>query len=275
MQKFLLTVCTPLLALTLTVAAQDNSSPRSMQITVSSTHRTYACNNPVDSVQVTGSSDVLTISGHCSSLQVTGSSNSITIDSVQSIQFTGNSNSVLYRSGRPTVSDQGQGNSASRATGQTTTSHGNTVSSNNDTVMSSDQDSTTVVVGPLGSAVQQAANAASQAAAATAGVVQGVQKQGDILNITLSNQRTTQDCGDGKIVNINGYQNDVTLTGSCSQVTLNGWGNTVHIAETASIQVMGHTNTITWERGRNVSKPAVQIGGGMDNSVRHVTQPNE
>jgi hypothetical protein len=42
-------------------------------------------------------------------------------------------------------------------------------------------------------------------------------------------------------VNINGYQNEITLTGSCNQVNVNGRQNTVHIEETAGIQVLGHT----------------------------------
>lgn len=129
-------------------------------------------------------------------------------------------------------------------------------------------------VGTIVSNALQAADAASQAAASTAGVVQGVQTQGNTLNIILSRQRTTQDCGDGKTVNINGYQNDITLTGSCSKVTLNGWGNTIHIEEVASIEVMGHTNILTWQRGRNVHRPTVEIDNGMDNSVRHLTPAN-
>jgi hypothetical protein len=55
-----------------------------------------------------------------------------------------------------------------------------------------------------------------------------------------------------------------TLTGSCSKVTLNGWGNTVRIEEVAAIEVL-------WERGRNIAKPSVQIDSGMDNFARHVT----
>jgi hypothetical protein len=134
-------------------------------------------------------------------------------------------------------------------------------------VTSSDQGgSTTVVNGSVDSAV----SAALEAAASTAGVVQGVQNQGNSLNITLSNQKTTQDCGDGKNANINGYQTEITLTGSCSQVNVNGWQNTVHIVETAGIQVTGHTNTVTWERGRGVPEPTVQVRDGMNNSVRHL-----
>jgi hypothetical protein len=220
---------------------------------------------------VTGSSDVLTITGNCGSLQVTGSSNSIVIDAVQTVQFTGNSNSILYRSShRPTVSDDGQGNSIARAKGQVAASSGN------DTVgSSSGSSSTSTSVDGIVSGALQAADAASQSAAATAGAVQGVQTNGNVLNIILSRQRTTQDCGAGKTVNINGYQNDITLTGSCEKVTLNGWGNTIHIEEVAAIEVMGHTNTLTWERGRNTRKPVVQIDSGVDNSVRRLTQPHQ
>jgi hypothetical protein len=282
MRKSFLAVLTPLLALGLaacnhapnqvtaatsdpsraTPAGAQDSQARSLQIRVSSTQRTYACHNTGDSIQVTGSSNILTITGDCGSLQVTGNSNSITIDSVQTVQFTGSSNSILYRSAhRPTVNDDGRSNSIGRATDQATRGGGDTVSSGND------------IAGSVSAAVasaMQSANAASQSAAATAGAVQGIQDRGGVLNIILSRQRTTQDCGDGKVVNINGYENDITLTGSCSKVTLNGWGNTIRIEEVAAIEVMGHTNAFTWERGRSVAQPAVQIDSGMDNSVRHV-----
>ena len=258
-------------------AAQD-SPGRSLQIRVSSTHRTYSCQgNGVDSVQVTGSVDILTITGNCGSLQVTGNSNSIVIDSVLSVQVTGASNSVLYRSNhRPTVNDDGQSNSIAHATGQTAASDGRAaVSTGNSAVVQPDGNiSANGSTGLVSSAVQ-AANAASEAAAATAGAVQGVQTNGNVLNIILSRQRTTQDCGAGKIVNINGYQNDITLTGSCQKVTLNGWGNTIRIEEVAAIEVTGHTNVLTWERGRNIRRPAVQIDIGTDNTVRHLTPGGE
>lgn len=291
MQRALLAVFAPLLTLTLAacnrgpnevaaassaptpspVAAQD-SAPEGMQIRVSSTQRTYACHNPADSIQVTGSSNILTITGNCGSLQVTGSSNSITIDSVRTVQFTGDSNSVLYRTGaRPTVGDEGRSNAIARATAQRATSHDNVT-------VSPGRDSDTSLNGSVEATVAsalQAANAASQGAASIAGTVQGVQTQGNALNIILSNQRTTQDCGDGKIANINGYKDEITLTGSCTKVILNGWGNTIHIEEVASIEVMGHTNTLTWERGRNVRKPTVQIDSGVNNSVRQVVSGNQ
>jgi hypothetical protein len=102
--------------------------------------------------------------------------------------------------------------------------------------------------------------------------VQGVRTDGNQLDITLSNQWTTQDCGDGKDVNISGFGNYITLIGSCNQVAVNGWDNTVHIAETAWIDVTGDSNTLIWNLGRNVPEPAMQIEG-MYNSVRHLATP--
>jgi Protein of unknown function (DUF3060) len=278
MRKSLLALFAPLLALTIaacshaTPAAAQDAEAQSVQVNVSATHRTYACHNPGDSIQVTGSSDILDITGSCGSLQVTGNSNSITIDSVQTVQFTGDSNSVLYRSvHRPTVSNTGHSNSITRATADQAGVSGG------DATVASNSGADTAVSGSVSATVSsamQAANAASEAAASAAGAVQAVQTRGNMLNIILSHQRTTQDCGDGKVVNINGYQNDIRLTGSCSKVTLNGWGNTIRIEEVASIEVTGHTNTLTWERGRNVRKPSVQIDSGMDNSVQHLTPAN-
>jgi hypothetical protein len=288
MQRFLLAVSTPLLVLMLAafdgvptaaayspLAAQD-SEATSIQVKVSSMHRTYACQNSGDSVQVTGSNDVLTITGTCGSLQVTGNQNIIVIDAVQTVQFTGHNNSVIYRSShRPTVGDNGQSNSIARGTGEAAAAHSNSASgshsasSDNDTAVSSNSNDS---VGNIVSNALQAANAASQAAASTAGSVQGIQNNGNTLNIILSRQKTTQDCGDGKMVNINGYENDITLTGSCQKVVLNGWGNTIAIEEVGAIEVSGHNNIFNWERARNARKPVVQIDNGMDNSVRHVTQ---
>lgn len=217
---------------------------------------------------------MLTITGDCGTLQVTGSSNMITIDSVKTLGFTGNSNSVLYRRGsRPTFSDDGQGNSLGRASGAAVAAPHNN-GSGGDATASSSQNGTedaSVSVGGIVSSAQQAANAASQAAAATAGAVNAVQVQGNVVNINLSHHQTTQDCGDGRNVNINGFQNDITLTGCCGKITMNGWGNTIHVDEVASIEIMGHTNMLFWKHGRNAARPRVQIDSGENNSVRHQT----
>jgi hypothetical protein len=111
--------------------------------------------------------------------------------------------------------------------------------------------------------------ATSQTMPSAADVVQGIRTEGNELNITAFNRSTTQDCGNGKNANINGFGDYVTLTGSCNEVSLNGWGNTIHIEETASINVAGDSNTIIWELGRDMHRPAMQIDG-MYNSVRHL-----
>jgi hypothetical protein len=112
----------------------------------------------------------------------------------------------------------------------------------------------------------------SQSIPSVASGVQGIRTEGNELDITLSNRWTTQDCGDGKDVRISGFGNYISLTGSCDQVVVNGWGNTVHIEETASIEVTGDSNTVIWDLGRNVPEPAMQIDGMYD-SVRHLTAP--
>lgn len=288
MQRLFLVMSSPLLVLTFaadiqgpTLVAAASAMPvaqdagaRSIQVTGNSTQRTYTCHSTGDSVQVAGNSDVLHITGNCGSLQVTGHSNIITIDSVQAVQITGVGNEVFYRGNRPTLQDSGHGNSLARAGDQAGTVGGNRVSSET----SGETSSTTVNGQSVGSMVanaMQAATAASAAAAGTANVVQGVQSTSTTLNIILSRQQTSQDCGNGKTVNINGYQNDITLTGSCGKVILNGWGNTIHIEEVAAIEIGGHTNTILWQRGRNVQKPVVQIDSGMDNSVRHAVSASQ
>jgi hypothetical protein len=257
------------------LSAQD-SDVKTTQIRVSSTHRTYDCQNPNDTFQLTGSSDTITLTGSCGSLQVTGNSNTVRVDSIQTVQFTGDSNSVLFRGGhRPTVQDNGQSNSVARAGGQMTTAHGNSVSSSGSASPSPDQTGAVTSSSSVADAIaaaQQAARSAGEAAASTADAVQGVQVNGSTLNIILSKQQTTQDCANGRIVNINGYQNDITLTGNCSKVILNGWGNTIHIDSVGVVEVGGHDNDITWALGH---KPIVQIDSGFKNSVYHVTAVNQ
>lgn len=117
------------------------------------------------------------------------------------------------------------------------------------------------------SSAMQSANADSDAAASTAGAVHVIQVQGNTLNIQLSNEHTTQDCANGRLVKINGYQNDITLTGTCSRIVLNGWSNTVHTDRVNSIEILGHTNTLYWLHG---SKPVAELSGA-DNAVHHIT----
>jgi hypothetical protein len=115
----------------------------------------------------------------------------------------------------------------------------------------------------------------SVAAAGTAAkTVNSEQTTGNTLNMIVSGRHVTRDCGDGKIVNINGYDNDIKLTGRCGAVALNGWGNHIYIEETPSIQVSGHTNAVTWERVSNGKQPSTSILNGNDNSIRQGDLPS-
>ena len=121
----------------------------------------------------------------------------------------------------------------------------------------------------------QAAGAATAAAASVAGSVNTEQTTGNTLNLVVSGRHLTRDCGDGKVVNINGYQNEITLTGRCSIVALNGWGNHLYIEETSSIQVSGHANAVTWARTSKGKRPSTSILNGYDNSIHQEDLPNQ
>jgi hypothetical protein len=171
-------------------ADSGTTAGRSLQIRVSSSNNTYACHGDgVDSVQVTGNSNTLRITGKCGSLQVTGMSNTITVDRVGSIQFTGNSNSVFYHNGaKPTINDLGDSNSVAytRPESQARTAAApeqsggkTTVVADGDTVVTSGDGTWPSTgggaTGAAASAAIQAANAASEAAAGLAGQVNAVQ----------------------------------------------------------------------------------------------------
>jgi len=99
--------------------------------------------------------------------------------------------------------------------------------------------------------------------------VQRIRVQRNEVDIALSNQRITQDCGNRKNANIKGFGDYVALTGNCHRVVVNGWGNTIHIEATDSIEVVGDRNSLIWEHGWHVRRPAMQVEG-MYNSVHRL-----
>ncbi|CFR86846.1 membrane protein [Mycobacterium tuberculosis] len=72
-------------------------------------NRTIACNDSI--VSVSGMSNTVVITGHCTSLTVSGMRNSVTVDSVDTIEAAGFNNEVTYHSGSPKISNAGGSNS--------------------------------------------------------------------------------------------------------------------------------------------------------------------
>jgi hypothetical protein len=71
---------------------------------------------------------------------------------------------------------------------------------------------------------------------------------GGTVTINESGLTRTVDCA-GQGVAISGSANNLTFTGTCTSVTVNGSRNEVRIADVGQIAVNGSFNTITWSDG--------------------------
>jgi Protein of unknown function (DUF3060) len=67
--------------------------------------KTIGCNK--SNVAITGSSNTITLTGHCASLTISGGDNQVVVDDVDSIISTGSGNKVTYHSGTPEVTNVG------------------------------------------------------------------------------------------------------------------------------------------------------------------------
>lgn len=86
------------------------TAPRGTQLSVAgiNENRSIACDDNI--VNVSGVSNTVVITGHCTSLSVSGVQNAITIEAVDSIDASGFNNRVTYHSGTPKVSNSGESN---------------------------------------------------------------------------------------------------------------------------------------------------------------------
>ncbi|MCY1032479.1 DUF3060 domain-containing protein [Corallococcus sp. BB11-1] len=86
------------------------------------------------------------------------------------------------------------------------------------------------------------------------------------IDVTGSGETATHECKPDSTVEITGASNNITLTGECKSVTVNGSSNVVKVEATRLISVTGMSNTVTWKRGHGKSKPKISRTG-MDNKV--------
>lgn len=86
------------------------TAPSGAELSVSGIgeNRTLACNDNI--VRVSGVSNTVSITGHCTSLSVSGVQNSIIVESVDSIEASGFDNKVTYHAGAPKISNSGDSN---------------------------------------------------------------------------------------------------------------------------------------------------------------------
>ncbi|MCP3141541.1 DUF3060 domain-containing protein [Pyxidicoccus xibeiensis] len=88
-----------------------------IEVTGTGQSSTHAC-APGTEVEVTGSSNTVTLTGECKSLTVSGSTNNVKVEAIRTITVEGASNTVTWKRGhgksKPKVSRTGVGNKVSQ-----------------------------------------------------------------------------------------------------------------------------------------------------------------
>lgn len=82
--------------------------------------------------------------------------------------------------------------------------------------------------------------------------------QGGSLVVNDSDDTKTIDCNDGRLT-LNGRNLQVTVTGHCANLFVNGWGHRVTVDSADGIQVNGGNTVVTYHSG----EPAVSKNGNV------------
>lgn len=85
------------------------------------------------------------------------------------------------------------------------------------------------------------------------------------LTILDNGVARTIDCGGREIV-VAGNRSQLTLTGDCPVVSVNGNHNQITISNAASIEIAGNENQVTWGAAVSGSAPAI-ANAGRSNSI--------
>jgi Protein of unknown function (DUF3060) len=83
---------------------------------------------------------------------------------------------------------------------------------------------------------------------------------GNTINYVSTGTTTTLDCGDGKSLNVGGFNNTLTVRGTCGTVSIGGGDNKITVDKIdKNINVVGSHNAISYKDG----EPKVEnLGSG-------------
>ncbi|RKH58048.1 DUF3060 domain-containing protein [Corallococcus llansteffanensis] len=98
----------------MTAAAQDDAEETaSIDVTGSGETATHEC-TPGSTVEITGASNNVTLTGECKSVTVSGSNNTVKVEATRAISVTGMANTVTWKRGhgksKPKISRTGMNN---------------------------------------------------------------------------------------------------------------------------------------------------------------------
>lgn len=100
-------------------------------------------------------------------------------------------------------------------------------------------------------------NAKSTATAGTSGAQVVL---GNTIDYGSSNTTADIDCSDGKSLNVGGYNNTLTVKGTCGSVNVGGYDNKIAFDTINSdISIVGLNNTVTYKSG---SPKVTNLGSG-------------
>ena len=73
---------------------------------------------------------------------------------------------------------------------------------------------------------------------------------GNTINYVSTGTTTTLDCGDGKSLNVGGFNNTLTVKGACGTVSIGGGDNKITVDKIArQLNVVGSHNTVSYKDG--------------------------
>ena len=94
-------------------------------------------------------------------------------------------------------------------------------------------------------------------------------KQGATLFANDDAGKKSLNCKEYNRVMVNGSRNELTITGVCSQIMVNGHGNQVSAVAAAEIVTYGSQNEVTYTKFANGNRPIVTDSSGS-NTVEKV-----
>lgn len=84
-----------------------------------------------------------------------------------------------------------------------------------------------------------------------------IAEPGETLYANKASEKLTLKCDKFNRVMINGSDNEVTISGVCSQITINGRNNRVTAVAAAEIIAYGAENTVQYSKYANGKKPVI------------------
>ncbi len=89
-------------------------------------------------------------------------------------------------------------------------------------------------------------------------------KQGATLFANEDDGKKSLNCKEYNRVMINGSRNEVTITGVCSQIMVNGHGNKVSAIAAAEIITYGRENEVSYSKFANGNRPMINDSAGSN-----------